>query len=174
MRSPHILVHTLLCLALAALAGGCGGAPGIFSATSFLGKVPPELATVGTSLNSDEPLQLANLRGQVVWLEFSFLNEYASQGLKIIEVDDGEIDSLEELREHVRSEQIPFAVFHDETGAVCRSYGVQGYPVAYLIGETGEVLWEGIPSFDPEEAENLVQLALAGNLRPPSRSDVQP
>lgn len=35
---------------------------------------PPEIASAGTWLNTDQPLTLADLRGNVVWLEFSFLH----------------------------------------------------------------------------------------------------
>jgi len=66
-------VSTLMVAALASFSGGCGRSVE-FSATSFLNKVPPELATSGIALNSDGPLQLAALQGQVVWLEFSFLH----------------------------------------------------------------------------------------------------
>jgi len=99
--------------------------------------------------------------------------QYGSQGLKIIEVDNGNSDSLEELQQHVTSENIPFAVLHDEGGEVCSAYGVQGYPVAYLIGESGKVLWEGIPSFDPDGAEAVVKRALAGELKPEVVNETQ-
>jgi hypothetical protein len=46
-----------------------------FSAGSFLGKAPPDLASEARHwLNSKEALKLATLKGKVVWLEFGFLN----------------------------------------------------------------------------------------------------
>lgn len=41
--------------------------------TSFLGKEPPEFVNDGTWINSP-PLSLAEIRGDVVWLEFGFLH----------------------------------------------------------------------------------------------------
>ncbi len=42
---------------------------------SFLGKVPPELvASPNGWFNARRDLSLSMLRGQVVWLEFSFVN----------------------------------------------------------------------------------------------------
>ena len=40
---------------------------------SYLNQPPPEIIPGGTWLNTDEPLRLAELRGKVVWLDFSFL-----------------------------------------------------------------------------------------------------
>lgn len=42
---------------------------------SFKGKTPPELEIEGKNwLNAKKPPKLAELKGRVVWLEFSFLN----------------------------------------------------------------------------------------------------
>jgi hypothetical protein len=40
----------------------------------FQGEVPPVIESQGTWLNAEGPLTLSELRGQVVWLEFSFLH----------------------------------------------------------------------------------------------------
>ena len=34
----------------------------------------PEIGSSGTWINTDEPLTLASLRGNLVWLEFSFMH----------------------------------------------------------------------------------------------------
>ena len=61
-------------LIVAFICAGCaqpmGGSAKYFN--SYLNQVPPELAE-GAWINSAENLSLAALRGQVVWLEFSFL-----------------------------------------------------------------------------------------------------
>jgi hypothetical protein len=41
---------------------------------SYVGTEPPPLDSNGTWLNVPEPLELADLRGQTVWLEFSFMH----------------------------------------------------------------------------------------------------
>ncbi len=72
MKRSRTVIGTAACVALASLATGCGQAE--FSAASFANKVPPELSAAGTWLNTDEPLQLADLHGELVWLEFGFLH----------------------------------------------------------------------------------------------------
>jgi hypothetical protein len=42
-----------------------------FSANSYQGKAPPELATEASQwLNAKGPLKLGGLKGKVVWIEF--------------------------------------------------------------------------------------------------------
>ena len=42
---------------------------------SYKGKAPPELEVEGKNwLNAKKPVKLGDLKGRVVWLEFSFLN----------------------------------------------------------------------------------------------------
>ena len=70
-------------MALAGMAGmagmvGCDGdgmslGPGEKMYGSFLGKIPPQLESVGTWFNADAPLTSKGLAGNVVWLEFSFM-----------------------------------------------------------------------------------------------------
>jgi hypothetical protein len=85
-------------------------------------------------------------------------NEFAEKGLVIIEVNNGTIDSLAELKQHVSTERIPYAVLHDAEEDVCGSYGIQAYPTAYLIDGTGKVIWEGHPTPDVGKAEILKAL----------------
>ena len=59
-----------LVLALITLAGCGPGGSSYFN--SYQGKAPPELGN-GSWINSDG-LTLAELKGKVVWLEFSFLH----------------------------------------------------------------------------------------------------
>ena len=85
--------------------------------------------------------------------------KYSDSGLVVIEVDNGQIDSLPEVQQHVAEEKLPFAILHDADGKVCDSYGLQAYPVAYLIDRQGKVIWEGHPTGD--DAEMLIRQALA-------------
>jgi hypothetical protein len=87
-------------------------------------------------------------------------SKYSGQGLTIIDVDDGRIDSLDAVRGHVRDEQIRFPVLHDSLGAMCDTYEVNGYPTAYLIDRDGRIVWGGHPS-DPAPLERLIQQVLA-------------
>jgi peroxiredoxin len=72
--------------------------------------------------------------------------EFSAQGLTIVEIDDGRIDTYEDLRSHARDATLPFAVLHDARGEVTARYGIGAYPTAYLLDADGRVLWEGHPS----------------------------
>ena len=62
-------------LAISMLCAGCANPMDGSSRylNSYMNESPPELSD-GVWLNSEQPLSLAALRGQVVWLEFSFLH----------------------------------------------------------------------------------------------------
>ena len=90
--------------------------------------------------------------------------QYNSQGLTIIEVDNGAVDQEQAVEDHVRSERLPFAVLYDHKGTTCQNYGVRAYPTAYLIGRDGKVIWEGHPGGDMAALEGIIQKAIqAGN-----------
>ncbi len=72
--------------------------------------------------------------------------QFADQGLVIIEIDNGKMDRLEDLREHVSSAGIEFPVIHDAGGRICSEFGARMYPTAYLIDREGQVVWEGNPN----------------------------
>jgi peroxiredoxin len=86
-------------------------------------------------------------------------DEWKDAGLVIIEVNNGRMDSLDELRQHIDEHGIRFAVLHDVDGQVCDAFGVRGYPAAYLIGRDGRVVWQGHPQ--GEAAETVLRQALA-------------
>ena len=79
----------------------------------------------------------------------------------IIEIDNGAIDSLDEVETHVADRNIPFTVLHDKGGAVCDRYAVRAYPSAYLIDKGGTVIWEGHPTDPNVKAVEFIQAALA-------------
>lgn len=126
---------------------------------NLVAEKPPEFPEGGTWLNSEKPLRLADLHGKVVWLQFGFLRcgycrlmdpylarwheKYAPDGLVLIEIDDGETDSLAQVQAWVAADKISYPVLHDTNGAVCRRFGISGYPSMYLIGRDGKVLWDG-------------------------------
>ena len=47
------------------------------------------------------------------------------------------------LRKHLEREKINYPVFHDASGRVRTELGVRFYPVAFLVGSDGKVVWEG-------------------------------
>lgn len=92
--------------------------------------------------------------------------KYSNYGLRIIEVFNGPADrqfglGVDEIENYVETQQIPFAVLYDNDGTPCDSYGVQGYPSAYLIGQDGSVIWEGCPSrWNLRKVERKLEMAL--------------
>ena len=126
---------------------------------SFLGKQPPEFPAGGAWINAETPLALAGLRGKVVLLQFSFIGcgacrlmnphladfhaKFGPDGLVIVEIDDGAIDTLEETREWAAKEKVPYPVYYDAGGAMTRAFGVSSFPTTCLVGRNGTVAWEG-------------------------------
>ena len=145
---------------------------------NYTGERPPELiADPDKWMNNDSGLTLANLRGHVVWLEFSFIacggcqmmksqlqgfqRRYGPEGLVVVEVNNGAIDSYEALAEEVEHQQPNYAVLWDEQGRTCDAFGVTKYGTAYLIGVDGRVIWGGNPlDLSVSESWTLVQRAL--------------
>ena len=90
----------------------------------------------------------------------SWHEKWSEEGLVIIEIDNGGIDSLDAVEEHVTTNRIPFAVLHDKGGTVCDRYSVMAYPSAYLLDRAGTVIWEGHP-MDHAAAAGRIEAALA-------------
>jgi len=69
--------------------------------------------------------------------------ELRRKGLVVIDVNNGAIDTADRLRDEVASAKMPYAVLHDRDAENCKKYGIEGYPVSYLIDVDGNVVWEG-------------------------------
>lgn len=102
---------------------------------------------------TDGEVQLASLRGKVVYLDFwaswclpckksfpwmhEMKQQYADQGLEIVAVnldkDRGEADAF------LRQMQVNFIVAFDEKGDTASMYQLKGMPSSYLIGRDGKV-----------------------------------
>ena len=144
----------------------------------YNGKQPPELVAAPDDwMNDDNGLTLANLRGHVVWLEFSFVacggcqmmkaqlqgfqRLYGPQGLVVVEVNNGAIDTREVLAEEIGHQQPNYPVLWDKEGRTCDAFGVTKYGTAYLIGADGHVIWGGNPlDLSVAETWTMIQRAL--------------
>lgn len=82
--------------------------------------------------------------------------DYAEKGLVVIDIDNGAMDAKERLGESVKEGEIPFPVLWDKDGANCTTYGIKGYPAAFLVGVDGTVIWEGFPLPKVKEIEPLI------------------
>lgn len=80
-------------------------------------------------------------------------------GLRIIDVHAGAYDDLGVLTKDVEEKRYPFPVLHDADNVINDLYDIAAYPVAYLIGADGRVIWEGQP-----QAANAKQMAMLEKL----------
>ena len=87
--------------------------------------------------------------------------QYGPQGLAVIYIDDGRRDGLDNAQRIAA--QVPFAWYHDTGGRWNSACGIQAYPTAYILtqGSGYNVVWEGIPVFNPQATERAIQAALA-------------
>ena len=86
-------------------------------------------------------------------------DQYAASGLRVVEISNGQMDELSELREHLLAEGIQFPVLHDTNGEICARFGVSAFPTAFLIGRDGNVIWGGHPA-DAARHEQMIEQAL--------------
>ena len=87
--------------------------------------------------------------------------KYRSQGLTIIDINNGGIDKQDVLAKYVKKQGKAYPTLWDKDGKVCKSYAVRGYPAAFLIGADGKVLWEGFPVPELATLEMRIALELA-------------
>jgi len=175
-------MRLLLVSMLAVLVSGCSTAAAsqpIPEAASLpdLGAAP-EL-TSDTWLNTEAPLRLAGLRGQVVLVEmwtFGCINcqrviphlqawheDYAGQGLVVIGNHFPEFDferDLEALRQAVASLGITFPVAQDNDGETWRAYRNRYWPTIYLVDKQGRLRYEHIGEGAYAETEAAIQALL--------------
>ncbi len=89
-----------------------------------------------------------------------WVQEYGPDGLVVIEINDGRIDSLGAVQGHVVQDDPPYLVVHDGQGAVTGRFGVTAYPTGYVVDRSGRIVWAGFPSSDPEAVEAAIARAL--------------
>jgi thiol-disulfide isomerase/thioredoxin len=127
-------------------------------------------------LNTDVPLRLEELRGQVVLLEmwtFSCINcknvipslkdwheTYSSQGLVIIANHFPEFFHERELKNlefAVADLGIQYAVAQDNDGKTWRAYNNRYWPTLYLIDKNGHIRYQQIGEGNYERTEQAIQ-----------------
>jgi cytochrome c biogenesis protein CcmG/thiol:disulfide interchange protein DsbE len=154
-----------LILSALALSAGCVSAQEV-------GRRAPafDLAT------SAKPVRLADLKGQVVYLDFwaswcapckqsfPFMSEmqakYGARGFTVIGVNVDQ--KREDADKFLASTPAKFTVGYDTTGKVAEVYQPKGMPTSYLIGADGKVraVHVGFKDSQREELEREIQSAL--------------
>jgi len=160
---------------LAPAAGTSDSDPFYFS---FLGKQPPEFVGDGTWITKP-PVgdSLASMRGQVVFMVFSFQGcegckvfmptleqwgqRYQPRGAAIVYVDNGAVDPFDYALKAVRAYKISYALYHDPKANTVKAYGIRSFPTAYLLDKQGKVIWEGTPTGQEGRIAPLLEAALA-------------
>jgi thiol-disulfide isomerase/thioredoxin len=134
-----------------------------------VGAVPPEIAAADW-INVDAPLTLAQLRGNVVLVEFwatwcgpclesipalnNLHEKYSTNGLRILSFTD---QSKQGIENFLNDRTIKYAI---GTGSeLAAEYGVGTIPHAFLIGKDGKLVWHGTAAV--QDYEPLVIAALA-------------
>ena len=131
-------------------------------------------------INTDHPLRIKELRGQVVLLEmwtFDCINcqhvipslkgwyqKYASQGLVIIGNHFPEFDferDLSNLKDAVKQDGISYPVTQDNDGKTWSAYHNIYWPTAYLIDKRGHIRYTHIGEGSYADTEAAIQALLA-------------
>ena len=139
----------------------------------------PELSNT-VWLNTDQPLRLAQLRGQVVLLEmwtFDCINcqhvlpsliewygKYHAEGLEIIGNHFPEFEyeaNLSNLKQAVIQLKIPYPVAQDNDGKTWNAYHNRYWPTLYLIDKQGNIRYEHIGEGSYSETEAAIRSLLA-------------
>jgi thiol-disulfide isomerase/thioredoxin len=134
-----------------------------------VGDAAPEVSAKDW-INSEKPPRLADLRDQVVMVEFwatwchpcvkgiPHLNDlhekYGAKGLRILSFTDQSRKGIELFLKHT-----PIRYTVGAGSDLSAAYGVTGIPYAFLVGKDSKILWHGAPS--DEGLEKRITDALA-------------
>lgn len=142
-----------------------------------VGMKAPEI-TNDTWLNS-APLQLQDLRGKVVMVEFwtfgcyncrnvephvkSWYKTYADQGFVVIGVHSPEFSyehDLSKVKQYIQEHDIRFPVPIDNDFSTWNRYGNRYWPAMYLIDKHGTIRYVRVGEGGYQETERLIQSLL--------------
>jgi thiol-disulfide isomerase/thioredoxin len=137
-------------------------------------------ALAGGNWINSEPLELKNLRGRVVLIEFwtfgcincrntlpfikGWHDRYREKGLTVIGVHSPEFDeerNVEHLRREIGSLGISYPVVTDNDYQTWNAYNVEAWPTSFLLDKQGRIRWRHVGEGGYDEAERLIQQLLA-------------
>jgi peroxiredoxin len=125
------------------------------------GDIPPEFTITGpggakTALTdiSGKPVQLADLRGKAVWLNFwaswcppcqsetpvlrDLADRYRDRGLVVVGISVQET-SPANVADYARRYQLDYTIATDSTGEIFRTWRLYGLPTQFFIGPEGAI-----------------------------------
>lgn len=133
-----------------------------------------------TWLNTDAPLHIADLRGQVVVLVFwAFLcppcmpvlsnandwhERYAAEGLTVVGIHTPNVDierDYDQLTDALERLSITYPVAQDNEELTWRSYGQDIWPTVYLIDKRGYLRYQRIGEGGYDDIETAIVALLA-------------
>jgi thiol-disulfide isomerase/thioredoxin len=177
-RAPAPLRGAALAVAVAMLLFAYAAIPRLFTGPfgKSVGKDAPAFAlpVVWNELEGKPKLDLADLRGQAIVLDFwatwcgpcqaeaplvdKVAQRYRDRGLVVVGVNTS--DAAGNARAWARSRGLSFPIVHDSDNAVAEAYGVHNLPTLVVISRTGKIVAvrQGITS--DSELERLVKSVL--------------
>lgn len=72
----------------------------------------------------------------------AFTNEYKDKGVKVLAVDAGISNSVEDIKAH--ADKQPYSVLLNRDSSLARSFGATRTPEVYLIDKTGTLVYTGM------------------------------
>lgn len=141
--------------------------------------IAPEL--LGSAwLNTDQPIRLRDLRGQVVLLQFwtfgcincqrtlpymqAWYTEYGEQGLAVIGNHYPEYSYEREILNvagALETRGVTYPIVQDNTGATWSAYGQRYWPTMYLIDKAGHIRYVSFGEGNYEGIESGIHALLA-------------
>jgi cytochrome c-type biogenesis protein len=169
LRHVHQLILTATCLLLALIVAGSARA------------AEPTPAFAAVDLSTGQPVNLADLRGNVVLLntwatwckpcrqEMPYLESlqqtYGSQGLRVVgvNIDQGQADAR--VRQFAADLDVTFTLWRDPANHFATTFRTTGVPETMLIGRDGALLqhWKGPLREDNAQDLAVIEAALSGD-----------
>ncbi len=156
-----------------------------------VGDIPPELTITGsggtrtplTDLDG-KPVQLVDLRGKAVWLNFwaswcppcqtetpvlrDLADRYRNRGLVVVGISVQE-SSPANVADYARRYQLGYTIATDSTGEIFRTWKLYGLPTQFFIGPEGAI--RSIVPAPMTEQGAIIQIdAILGSLPSPRGS----
>ena len=171
-------VYAFTIVLLASLACSLTWITNLPSAHARIGTQAPEITN--TEWLNSEPLQLADLRGKVVMVEFwtfgcwncrniepyvkAWHEKYADQGLVVIAIHSPEFQyehDLSRVQDYINEKQLTYAVPIDNEFTTWRKFKNRYWPTLYLIDKEGIIQYTKIGEGGYEKTEKEIQRLLA-------------